>query len=155
MLWASIALPPRRRKVLRHVRRHTQVAHSATNPKLRALCRRPTVSGRVAGRFSRMMTAASRSVVPFAWKTSASTISPLRFSTKRSRCNSTGTPSPSSCVPAENRDQSWTRRFASSASPRESSRWGCHDHPAEASACSLWVQSSSDSPRLPAACRPP
>jgi hypothetical protein len=74
---------PASRKVLCHVRRHPQMAA----PLHESECVEPFVAADrqrcVPGSFSSMISAASRSAVPFAWKTSASTISPLWFSTNR------------------------------------------------------------------------
>jgi len=60
-----------------------RLRHSSTKPNVSNPLSPPTVSGYVPGGLSIMTSAASRSAVPFAWKTSASTISPLRFSTNR------------------------------------------------------------------------
>ena len=70
-------------QVLSHVRRYSQMA--ALLYKTERV--EPFVAGHRqwlrAGSLSIMTSAASRSAVPFAWNTSASTISPLRFSTNR------------------------------------------------------------------------
>ena len=71
-------------QVLGHVR--WSRADFGTPPKserVEAFGRHPVLSGWVLPSRSIITSAASRSAVPFAWKTSASTISPLRFSTNR------------------------------------------------------------------------
>ena len=60
-----------------------RLRHSSTTPNVSNPLSPPTVSGCVPGSLSIMISAASHSAVPFAWKTSPSTISPFRFSTNR------------------------------------------------------------------------
>jgi hypothetical protein len=71
--------------VLRHMWRHIDIpilGHESLVPNLFSP---PTVTGRVPANCSDMTSAASRSGVPLAWKTSAPTIRPLRFSTNKFR----------------------------------------------------------------------
>ena len=72
------------RMVLRHMRRHSQIPalfHEIPRVKSFVSAYASPVSCREV--FSSITSAASRSAVPLAWNTSASTISPLRFSTNR------------------------------------------------------------------------
>src|SRR2546427_3030131 len=79
----SIALPPGRAWFCATWGVTRRFRHSATNPRVSKPLSPPTVTGFVPGICSSITSAASRSAVPLATNTSASTISPLRFSTNR------------------------------------------------------------------------
>ncbi len=83
MVRPSIALSPRLPRFRATCGVTGRFRYSSTNPKVSNSLSPPTVSGCVPGSLSIITSAASRSAVPLAWKTSASTISPFRFSTNR------------------------------------------------------------------------
>src|SRR5215469_7377757 len=79
----SIALPPGRAWFCATWGVTCRCRHSFTKSRVSNPLSPPTLTGCLLGSFSSMISAASRSAVPLAWNTSASTISPLRFSTSR------------------------------------------------------------------------
>src|SRR5580693_9843380 len=75
--------PPRRPRFCATCVVTRRFRHSCTKSRVSNPLSPPTVTGRMPGSFSNITSAASRSAVPLAWNTSASTIRPWRFSTNR------------------------------------------------------------------------
>jgi hypothetical protein len=133
-------------------------ADSGTLPqtrRCRTLCRRP-LSADVCREASPSSPAPHR-VPPFRWLGRPPRLRSVRSGSPPtdSSCNSTWTASLRFCAPAESGDRSWTHGFRSSASPRESSLGVARIIRRSRRLALLGVENLSDSPRLPAGCRPP